>query len=300
MFSARATISQGMYAGLCRGRERCTVEALRLMSDFVAKHQSADGGFVNRAGQPDLYYSMFALLLAAVLRVPIRRDTASRYLDGIDPGQLDLVHLLCLVRCRKLLAFLALPVPLQSVALRLESRAVPGSLRKHAEALLESRDVALFPLQDAASPYSQFLKCSLAQELAIPFRGQSLEAYRCSDGFFSNLRGDPNSSTNATSSAFSLAHYGCCNVTSQALENFASLQQEDGAYKAVPGAPRTDLLSTASAFFALSLHRQKPVRPVRKFLYAAFTAEGGFSSSAEDSFADLEYTVYGLLLTGLM
>ena len=64
------TISRGMYAALCRGRERCTEEALRLMSDFVQQHQDTGGGFVNRAGQPDLYYSMFALLLAVVLRAP--------------------------------------------------------------------------------------------------------------------------------------------------------------------------------------------------------------------------------------
>ncbi len=270
------------------------------MSDFVARHQSADGGFVNRAGQPDLYYSMFALLLAAVLRAPIRRDAASGYLDGIDPGQLDLVHLLCLVRCRKLLAFLALPAQLQSVALRLESGAVSKSLRKHAEALLESRDAALFPLQDAASPYSQFLKLSLAQELAISFSGQSLDAYRCYDGLFSNLQEDTESSTNATSSAFALAHFGYCNLTPEALQNFVDLQQEDGAFKAVPKAASTDLLSTATAFFALSLHQLKPLRPAREFLYSVFTAQGGFSSGADDSFPDLEYTVYGLLLTGLM
>jgi hypothetical protein len=276
-----------MYAALCRGRERCTEEALRLMSDFVQQHQDTDGGFVNRAGQPDLYYSMFALLLAAVLRVPMRRDAVSRYLDGIDPGQLDLVHLLCLVRCRKLLAFL-------------KSRAIPRSLRKHAEALLESRDGALFPLQDAASPYSQFLKLSLAQELAIPFSGQSLDAYRCNDGLFSNLRNDQHSSTNATSAALALAHYGFCSLTAGALPNFVALQQGDGAFKAARGAPQTDLLSTATAFFALSLHQQKPPLPVRDFLYSAFTAEGGFSSGLEDSLADLEYTAYGLLLAGLM
>ena len=235
MISVCETISQGMYAVLCRGRERCTEDALRQMSDFVLERQDADGGFVNRAGQPDLYYSMFALLLAAVLRVPIRRDAASRYLNGIDPGQLDLVHLLCFVRCRKLLEFLALPVPLQAAALRLGRGTVSRSLRKLAESMLESRDGTLFPLQDVAAPYSQFLKLSMAQELAIPFSGQSLDAYRCRDGLFSNLCGDQNSSTNATSSTFALAHYGCCKVTAEALQNFAR-QQQDGAFKAFLGA----------------------------------------------------------------
>ena len=294
MFLGSDTISRGMYAALCRGRERCTEEALRLMSDFVQQHQDTDGGFVDRAGQPDLYYSMFALLLAVVLRVPMRRDAVSHYLDGIDPGELDLVHLLCLVLCRKLLAFLTSLFPCMGC------RAIPRSLRKRAEALLESRDGALFPMQDAASPYSQFLKLSLAQELAIPFSGQSLDAYRCIDGLFSNLRSDQHSSTNATSAALALAHYGFCSLTADALPNFVALQQGDGAFKAARGAPQTDLLSTATAFFALSLHRQKPPLPVRDFLYSAFTAEGGFSSGLEDSLADLEYTAYGLLLAGLM
>ncbi|MFA6929817.1 MAG: hypothetical protein WCT05_05775 [Lentisphaeria bacterium] len=295
------TIAQKMFAGLCCGRERCTTEALRVLSDFVLGQQAGNGGFVNRGGQADLYYTMFGLLLVAVLRVPIRRDQVARYLDSLDPVSLDLVHLLCLVRCRVLLAYLALPETLQNAAAGLGLRGnVSEALCRQGAEMLHSRQTTLFPLQDPTSPYSQFLRLSLAQELGFSYAGESLADYCQADGLFSNLKGAEYSSTNASSSALVLGYYGCgCKIESETLRMFSCCQQQDGAFKAADGAPQTDLLSTATAAFALSLYQVKPALSVRDFLYAAFTESGGFSSGAGDLMADLEYTVYGLLLMGV-
>lgn len=299
--SVDETIAQKMFAGMRRGRERCTTEALRVLSDFVLSQQAGNGAFVNRGGQADLYYTMFGLLLAAVLRIPLRRDRVALYLDDLDPVRLDLVHLLCLVRCQVLLAYLALPETLQNATAGLGLRGkISEVLCRQGAEMLYSRQATLFPLQDPTSPYSQFLRLSLAQEIGFSYAGESLADYRQADGLFSNLKGAEYSSTNASSSALVLGYYGCCcKIEPDTLQVFSCCQQQDGAFKAAAGAPQTDLLSTATSAFALSLYQIKPALSVRDFLYAAFTESGGFSSGAGDLTADLEYTVYGLLLMGV-
>ncbi len=58
-----------------------------------------DGGARDRAGQSDLYYTVFALegLIALQRELP---DSVAGYLEGFGEGaDLDLVHLCCLARC---------------------------------------------------------------------------------------------------------------------------------------------------------------------------------------------------------
>ncbi|MDD4539510.1 MAG: hypothetical protein PHT80_10890 [Lentisphaeria bacterium] len=297
------SITQQLYQALRRGRELCASEALSAMAEFVAGQQHGDGGFVNRAGAADGYYGMFGLLLASVLDARIDLGRLETALARQDPRALDLVHLLCLLRSRLLLAFLRVAPGLRGVAALLPlARALPKDWRDAARDLLATGDPGRFPNHDAQSPYSQFLALSLAQDAGQPWAAADLRPYQLASGLFSNERGGATASVNATSAALVLARYGHGGVAiaASALDAFAAMQRPDGSFPAVAAAPAGDLLSTATACFALSLYDRRPLHSPRAFLYDAFTASGGFSAGPGDDVADLEYTTYGLLTMGVL
>ena len=74
-------------------------EAADPVCDFFLSQFNDDGGAKDRAGQSDLYYTVFALEgLIALQREPPAR--VRPFLEGFGMGKdLDLVHLCCLARC---------------------------------------------------------------------------------------------------------------------------------------------------------------------------------------------------------
>src|SRR5437867_2622664 len=75
-------------------------EAAPLVGDFVRGQMNADGGFNDRAGASDLYYTVFGLECLMALRADLPAATVIPYLQMFGEGvRLDLVHLACLGRC---------------------------------------------------------------------------------------------------------------------------------------------------------------------------------------------------------
>src|SRR3954469_7680093 len=78
-------------------------ESADLVANFLRSTQTPEGGFADRGGRADLYYSVFAIeglfALRADLPLPVRRYLESfGGGDGGDSPQ-DFVHLCCLARC---------------------------------------------------------------------------------------------------------------------------------------------------------------------------------------------------------
>src|SRR5438477_10602594 len=86
-------------------------ESAELVSAFLLRQQNPDGGFMDRAGKSDPYYTVFGLdgLLALDVyalkphlsssQLGDRFAQATRYIHGFDDGRgLDFVHLCCLAR----------------------------------------------------------------------------------------------------------------------------------------------------------------------------------------------------------
>ena len=74
-------------------------EAADPVADYLLSRFNDDGGATDRAGQSDLYYTVFALegLIALQRGFPPR---VRSFLEGFGEGlDLDLVHLCCLARC---------------------------------------------------------------------------------------------------------------------------------------------------------------------------------------------------------
>ena len=75
-------------------------EASGLIADFVLSQEHADGGFCDRDGNPDLYYTSFAIDALTALQRELPQEGLKvflkRRLESID--ELDFVHLCCLAR----------------------------------------------------------------------------------------------------------------------------------------------------------------------------------------------------------
>ena len=76
-----------------------------LVRDFLLAQQNPDGGFRDRTGTSDLYYTVFGLEGLLALRADIRVPAVAEYLVSQGCGErLDFVHLCCLARCWAALA----------------------------------------------------------------------------------------------------------------------------------------------------------------------------------------------------
>src|SRR5581483_4386678 len=84
-------------------------ESTALVKDFLLRQQNPDGGFSDRTGKSDLYYTVFGLdgLIALQADLPEQSGSgldeiiarANGYLAGFGTGEcLDFVHLCCLAR----------------------------------------------------------------------------------------------------------------------------------------------------------------------------------------------------------
>ena len=76
-------------------------EAVGLIRQFVTSHQNDDGGFSDRDGGSDLYYTSFAIDVLTAIQADLSEEKLRCFLDTCvqDLAELDFVHLCCLARC---------------------------------------------------------------------------------------------------------------------------------------------------------------------------------------------------------
>src|SRR4029453_9295325 len=76
-------------------------DSTELVRDFLLAQIGHDGGFTDRTGRSDLYYTVFGIdgLMALQAELPVEKIRS--YVRSFGDGkQLDLVHLCCLARVR--------------------------------------------------------------------------------------------------------------------------------------------------------------------------------------------------------
>src|SRR5437763_14454179 len=70
-----------------------------LVAEFLRSQMTPEGGFQDRAGAPDLYYTVFGMEGLLALRADLPVTPLCAYLRGFENGEgLDFVHLGCLAR----------------------------------------------------------------------------------------------------------------------------------------------------------------------------------------------------------
>jgi prenyltransferase beta subunit len=270
-------------------------ESRDLVESFVRSQINPDGAFCNRAGESDLYYTVFGLDCLIALRAEPPVDDAARYLRTFsDGGGLDFVHLACLARCWGAVTRDFSAVPAEPILARIEAfRTVDGGYNQS-------------PGADHGSAYGAYLALGAYQDLGarVPEPDRlltSLRGLRAKDGGFANIPGAPAGVTTATAAAAMLMrqlHAG----DEAGLANWLQARcLPAGGFFAVPDAPLPDLLSTAAALHALAgLH--VPLNGLREpcldFIDSLWTNRGGFYGHWSDDAIDTEYTYYALLSLG--
>jgi len=271
-------------------------EATSLVRDFVLRRQGEDGGFSDRDGVSDLYYTSFAIDCLTALQVPLPQDALSSYLEARleDPGSLDFVHLCCLARCASALESGPGAAALAPVFARIEEfRAPDGGYRQDDES-------------ETGSTYAAFLAYgALSDHGREPPEpdgvSRSVRALETGHGAWANDVALPVPNIPATAAAVTLYRNFGLAIPPETGPWILSCQHPAGGFVPFPGAPLPDLLSTAVALHALD-GIQFPFGEIQDSLLdyvdTLWTAEGGFHGSWEDDELDIEYTYYGLLALG--
>ena len=275
-------------------------DATPLVANFVRSQQNEDGGFRDRKGQSDLYYTVFGLDALMGLQQPIDAERVRRYAESFGDGaSLDFVHLCALARCWAAIGTGVVPLEV--------SAALADRL-----AIFRSRDGGFNPKPSSArgTAYGAFLGVAAYQDLNTPLPEpmelvRSLKFLETEDGAWTNEvfgRGPmPVGATNSTAAAVTVLRNLGMPVNAAAGDWLLAQSHPQGGFLAVPGAPIPDLLSTATTLHALAglqVSFERVKEPCLDFIDSLWTNEGGFHGNWADEDLDCEYTCYGLLALG--
>ncbi len=273
-------------------------DATKSISSFVLSKRNPDGGFRGRGGQDsDLYYTVFGAAtlratgsLKALLRL-------ARYIKSFGSGEgLDFTHLACLARLRAGLMRFSIFGKGQVLQRLEEYRSQDGGYN-HSE-------------KEAAhgTSYAAFLALLAYIDMKRPLPDanrllESLKKLRSDDGGYSNHTESANGSTNATAAAVMVHRLVGKELEDGVSEWLLARHHLKGGFLANPSAPVPDLLSTASALFALDA-MNVDLAPVREacieFVESLWHDSGGFCGNLLDDVPDCEYTFYALLALGCL
>ena len=269
-------------------------ESRDLVAGFLHRSLNEDGGFADRGGDSDLYYTVFGLEGLLALHQSVPENTVT-YLEQFGAGEsLDFVHLTCLAR-----------------AWGSVSRSGPPDVvrtRIHTQ-LAEYRSgdggFAVSRAAETGSAYACFLALGAYEDLGATVNAEGilrcLQNVRAADGGYANHPGAADGSTPATAAAVMVMHHLEVSPDPAVAPWLLARCHTDGGFFAAPRAPIPDLLSTATALHALSaVHADTAAlrEPCLDFVDTLWTSTGGFYGSWADQVLDCEYTYYGLLALG--
>ncbi|CAN5387855.1 hypothetical protein BH23VER1_BH23VER1_13780 [soil metagenome] len=267
--------------------------ATELVRAFLRSQADSSGGFLDRDGQPDLYYTAFAADALTALQAPLPPALAS-YLAGHAPESLDFVHACCLAR---LLSHPGMPADLAPAALvRIESFRTPdGGYNQTAAAPSGSAYAALLAYGAYADHHRAVPHPDALSAAVVSLADRET-------GGYVNDPDLPIPNAPATAAAVALSRNLRAPVAGGAADFLLScFHPATGGFLPFPGAPLPDLLSTAVALHALDglqIPFDQIATPTLDFIDTLWSAEGGFHCNWTDDSLDCEYTYYGLLALG--
>jgi prenyltransferase beta subunit len=273
-------------------------DSTSLVSRFVRSKMTKDGGFGDREGRADVYYTVFGLEALLALQEDLPRAEAAKFLHAInDIERLDFVHACSLARCGACLekSFFGENVR-RRLADRIQSFRCPDG-GYHGT-----------PGRKQGSAYGALLAWGALSDLGIDLSPENSSALRDSvvrlqlpNGSFANEPGMAQGTTTATAAAVTICRHLGHRLGSETGTWLLVQQHASGGFLAAPQAPLPDLLSTAVALHALSgleVSFAAQREACLDFVDSLWSAEGGFHGHWADDELDCEYTYYGLLALG--
>jgi len=318
--------NQEILKALFKTRELLSEEALCAIKSFVVATKSKDGGFTDRSGKPDLYYSLFAYTLCFAYDIELDIETEFKFLDSWkDVHELDLVHAVCFIRCNLLLSvmqqkqkfgFKANVNDFDSFLGKTLMRSLIKKAKKDCQTYFElietyrSKDGGYNHNEKQATQatvYASFLVWTLYQDLLeekvnLNKITSQLLSLRCKDGSFANETFSSTGVTSATAAGLIMTLNYDTNQNG-AIDYLMKNCTSRGGFKAAPDLPLADLLSTSTALLALYMageNLQKLSSKSIDFINLHWDESGGFFGSIADMTCDVEYTYYALLGIGIL
>lgn len=269
-------------------------DSVSLVKEFFLRELNADGGFRNRTGKSDLYYTLFGLEGMMALRMELPVESMRGFLNSFGDGAtLDFVHLSCLLRCWSACGGVDPVIQVKLGERIAEFRTPDGGYHQRRGA-------------PRCSAYGCLLGWTAAADAGATVTDlrsltDCLASLKAADGGYANEPGLPFGTTTATAAAVSLHRHLRRTPEPQLGQWLIAQAVPEGGFKAFPQAPMPDLLSTAVALHALD-GLQTDYRHLKEscldFIDTLWSAEGGFHGTWADDFLDCEYTYYGLLALG--
>jgi hypothetical protein len=246
--------------------------AINSIREYIKDKLTQSGGFADKAGKPDLYYTLFGFYLAEALDLAGLFPSIRKYVEReIIKGNIEGVHLHC--------------AAILSARLRIKEFP-PKYFRKRIRKSLTS--------QSKRQPaYSYFLNLLssyyLHDYIGIFLTGRQLN----------KLNGN-GSLPSPVMAALLVLQKSFNRPVAELEKNLMSFYSTSGGFKATKTVPVPDLLSTAVALYALDFsgYDLRIIKPDCLNNIDSLFLEGGFGSNPLDPDPDIEYTFYGLLALG--
>jgi prenyltransferase beta subunit len=262
-------------------------ESRDLVAAFVRDRLNPDGGFQDRTGASDLYYTVFGLECLIAIQEIIPSESVTSFLRKFGDGDgLDFVHLCCLARCWANVSKDMTGAPVSEILSRVAAhRTGDGGFGNIYRSFL-----AVGAYQDLRTPVPE------ADALLASIRESHAE-----DGGYSNRPGDAHGITTVTAAAAVLFKTLSGSWPPHLNVWLLDRCHSNGGFLATPSTPVPDLLSTATALHALAA-MHAPLNGIHEacldFVDSLWTNRGGFYGTWLDDDLDCEYTYYGLLALG--
>lgn len=281
-------------------------EGRGLVTAFVRSRRAPEGGFLDRAGHPDLYYTVFGLecLRALDAGLPPPRDIRP-FLDRAVAAGGSFVERASRIRCLRLLVLSGGEQPGDALRWREDierlerHRSADGGYSHERERAAQGTAYAAYLAEQAYRDAA----CAWPASACVH---DALDTLRTPDGGYANHSGVPEGSAPATAAAMVVrVRCGRPEVACAAGAFLAACRHPQGGCRSSVHAPQADLLSTATAFYAGhlcggDLPARVPFRETAAWIEGLWHSDGGFRSHADDPVSDVEYTFYALLALGAL
>ena len=270
-------------------------ESKRALLAFVSSQQLANGGFRGRSSDADLYYTFFAVTILATMGGAVDVGALANYLDSFDDGsELDFIHLACFIRCRTMLGDIGDEFLARLLDMLERYRSGDGGYQQMSKGA------------DCGSVYACFIAWLVYQDVGKDMPDQDgviscLESFKLADGSYANDISVESGSTTATAAAVVLLRGLGLPVDDATIEQLLARADDKGGFFAGESAPIADLLSTATALYALRVagyDLDAGLDMHYDYIASLWNEDGGFAGNALDSESDCEYTYYALLALG--
>jgi hypothetical protein len=281
-------------AGLAR---RHLEGAAPLAVASVLRDAAPDGGFRDRGGASDLYYTMFGIQSLLALGQNLPESQIVRYLTSFGSGEtLDFLHVACLARCWSWFPEKAPRDRGRALLDRIETfRSCDGGYRS-------------VPNSPQGSLYGCFLAHTAYQDLhaaapSLRKLARSVAALRTPDGAYANEPGQKTGSTTSVTGVLLMASDAGVKPDRAAVDWLLCRHHAEGGFFASPDAPAPDLVSTATALYALrvcGMPLDRIREDCRRYVESLWCEGGGFSAHWLEEKPDCEHTFDGLLSLGCL